>query len=169
MNHAEIENTPSLSRRALAYAIDFLILVGITDALRRWALPMKLDIGQVNIESSETALAALITYFYSGYFLHRFGQTVGRMALGVYVVDCKTGGPIGFIRAGLRDSLGRNLSISIMGIGYLIAFFREDRRTLHDLIFSTRVVRKRSEEKPISAPRVSPTITYDPQLPLDLR
>jgi len=65
------------------------------------------------------------------------GQTLGKMAFRVRVVSLH-GGPLSFGQAALRH-LGSWLSAVILGIGYLIAAFRADKRALHDLIASTRV------------------------------
>ena len=71
-------------------------------------------------------------------FLHwARGQTLGKMAFHVRVVS-GDGGPLSFGQAVLRH-LGSWLSAVILGIGYLVAAFRADKRALHDLIAGTRV------------------------------
>lgn len=71
-------------------------------------------------------------------FLHwARGQTLGKMALRVRVVSLD-GSPLSFGQAALRH-LGAWFSAVILGIGYLIAAFRADKRALHDLIARTRV------------------------------
>ena len=65
------------------------------------------------------------------------GQTLGKMAFHIRVVS-RDGGPLSFGRAALRH-LGSWLSAVILGIGYLVAAFRADKRALHDLIAGTRV------------------------------
>jgi len=71
-------------------------------------------------------------------FLHwARGQTLGKMAFHVRVVS-RDGGPLSFGQAVLRH-LGSWLSAVILGIGYLVAAFRADKRALHDLIAGTRV------------------------------
>jgi uncharacterized RDD family membrane protein YckC len=71
-------------------------------------------------------------------FLHwARGQTLGKMAFQVRVVS-RDGGPLSFGQAALRH-LGSWLSAVILGIGYLVAAFRADKRALHDLIAGTRV------------------------------
>jgi uncharacterized RDD family membrane protein YckC len=59
------------------------------------------------------------------------------MAFQVRVVS-REGGPLSFGQAALRH-LGSWLSAVILGIGYLVAAFRADKRALHDLIAGTRV------------------------------
>jgi uncharacterized RDD family membrane protein YckC len=71
-------------------------------------------------------------------FLHwARGQTLGKMVFRIRVVDL-TGGPLSFGQAVLRH-VGSWLSAVILGIGYLVAALRADRRGLHDLIARTRV------------------------------
>ena len=66
-----------------------------------------------------------------------WGQTLGKMAVRVRVVTLD-GGPLTLGRAILRQ-IGYWLSAVILGIGYLIAAFRGDKRALHDLIAGTPV------------------------------
>jgi uncharacterized RDD family membrane protein YckC len=71
-------------------------------------------------------------------FLHwTRGQTVGKMAFRIRVVS-RDGGPLSFGQSALRH-LGAWVSAVILGIGYLLAAFRADKRGLHDLIAGTRV------------------------------
>ena len=71
-------------------------------------------------------------------FLHwARGQTLGKMVFRVRVVMLD-GAPLPFGRSVLRH-LGSWLSAAILGLGYLLAAFRADKRALHDLIAGTRV------------------------------
>jgi uncharacterized RDD family membrane protein YckC len=75
---------------------------------------------------------------YTTWFIGKFGATPGKMACKLRVVT-SDGGRVSYPRA-----LGRNfaewLSWMIMGIGYLMAAFDDEKRTLHDRICDTRVV-----------------------------
>lgn len=55
-----------------------------------------------------------ITWFYSIYLHGRFGQTVGKMATRVRVVNALTEEPITFRRASLRDCVPILLSIPLL-------------------------------------------------------
>ncbi|HSE06071.1 MAG TPA: RDD family protein, partial [Methylomirabilota bacterium] len=71
-------------------------------------------------------------------FLHwARGQTLGKMALRIRVVDL-AGGPLSFGQAALRH-VASWLSALLLCIGYLFAAFRADKRALHDLVARTRV------------------------------
>lgn len=75
----------------------------------------------------------------SGYFvrLHWLrGQTIGKM-VSVRVVSLE-GGPLSFGQAVLRY-FGTWISACLLGLGYLLARVRADKRALHGLIVSTRV------------------------------
>lgn len=71
----------------------------------------------------------------------RWGATVGKMAIGARVVRLD-GSALGYGGAFLRW-WGERLSDLTCYIGYLFIAFREDKRALHDLIVSTRVIYKR--------------------------
>ena len=80
----------------------------------------------------EALIAAVLINFWS--------TTVGKKVLGMYVLRAD-GRPTGFWVALVRE-LAKNVSWWTFGIGFLIAAFREDKRTLHDLIAGTVVVKR---------------------------
>ena len=77
---------------------------------------------------------------YETWFVGKYGATPGKMACKIKVVVAD-GSRVTYLR-----SLGRHfakwLSAMILGIGYLMAAFDEEKRTLHDRICETRVIRK---------------------------
>lgn len=84
-------------------------------------------------------LSLVFTATYMIGFTGKYGATPGKMALGVKIVRAD-GGAIGVPLA-----VGRYFSTFIssmtIGIGYLMAFFDKEKRTLHDRICGTRVIR----------------------------
>lgn len=66
-----------------------------------------------------------------------WGQTLGKMALQIRVVRMD-GGPLSFGQSVVRY-LATFLSAIILGIGFIMAGLREDKRALHDLLAGTRV------------------------------
>jgi uncharacterized RDD family membrane protein YckC len=78
---------------------------------------------------------------YEVYFLTTRGATVGKMALGLRVIRAD-GGPIS---AGLAAGrfFASYLSGIILLIGYIIAAFDLEKRSLHDRICNTRVIYSR--------------------------
>lgn len=77
---------------------------------------------------------------YCTWFLGRFGATPGKMAAGLKVIR-PDGSPISYQRA-LGRTCAEWISSIILLIGYIIAAFDDEKRTLHDRIADTRVVYK---------------------------
>jgi uncharacterized RDD family membrane protein YckC len=86
------------------------------------------------------AVNLIIPAIYGTYFIGRYGATLGKMACGIKVVR-PDGGTISYPRA-LGRHFAEYLSGLILAIGYIMAAFDSEKRTLHDRICSTRVVRK---------------------------
>lgn len=76
---------------------------------------------------------------YPTYFLGKYSATFGKMACGLKVVR-PDGEKISYARACARF-FAEFLSSIILGIGYLMVAFDEERRALHDRICDTRVVK----------------------------
>jgi uncharacterized RDD family membrane protein YckC len=85
------------------------------------------------------AFSVIINLGYVIFFLGKFGATPGKMALKLRVVTPE-GGPIGYGRAAGR-AFAEILSAMICYIGYLICISDPERRTLHDRICNTRVIK----------------------------
>lgn len=77
---------------------------------------------------------------FNTFFIGRFGATPGKMALGLKVVTPE-GEPVTYMRAFGR-AWGEQLSGLVCDLGYLIAAFDDEKRTLHDHLCKTRVVLK---------------------------
>jgi uncharacterized RDD family membrane protein YckC len=67
-----------------------------------------------------------------------FGQTLGKMIVGVRVVGGEDGVPPSF-GASLLRYVAYFASCATLGLGYAMAALRHDKRALHDLIAGTRV------------------------------
>lgn len=74
------------------------------------------------------------------FFLGKFGATLGKMACGLKVIVAD-GSRITYLGA-LGRSFAEILSSLILLIGYIMAASDSEKRTLHDRICNTRVVRK---------------------------
>jgi uncharacterized RDD family membrane protein YckC len=66
------------------------------------------------------------------------GQTIGKRALGIRVIDFRTGGPIGYGRAFIRY-IGRIVSTIPCFLGYFWMLWDKERQCWHDK-FATDVV-----------------------------
>lgn len=80
----------------------------------------------------------LITGAYYTTFWVQSGATPGKSIVGLKVIS-ENGGPITWGQA-IGRYFGTWLSGAIMGIGFLMAAFDEQKRTLHDRLAGTRVI-----------------------------
>lgn len=81
----------------------------------------------------------LIAAAFTTFFLGRYGATPGKMACKLQVV-LADGSRISYARA-LGRHFAEMISYMILCIGYIMAAFDEEKRTLHDRICDTRVVK----------------------------
>src|SRR6266568_3219290 len=75
---------------------------------------------------------------YETILIGKYGATLGKMACKIYVVTAE-GGRVSYLRACGRY-FARILSAFTLLIGYIMAAFDPEKRTLHDRICNTRVV-----------------------------
>jgi uncharacterized RDD family membrane protein YckC len=92
------------------------------------------------IQMTLVVLQTSIGVAYATWFVGKFAATPGKMACGIKVVTSE-GGKVSYWRAFGR-SFAEMLSYMILLIGYIMAAFDEQKRTLHDRICDTRVIRK---------------------------
>ncbi len=78
---------------------------------------------------------------YYAYFHGRTGQTIGKKAVGIMVVDQVTGRPIGTGRA-IGRYFGAILSGIVCTLGYLWAAWDDQKQTWHDKMVNSIVVVK---------------------------
>jgi len=85
-------------------------------------------------------LSLLIGIAYFGYLEGgASGQTLGKRALGIRVIDFSSGGPIGYGRGVVRY-LGRIVSGVVCLLGYLWMLWDKEKQTWHDKIATSVVV-----------------------------
>ncbi|MGI8885877.1 MAG: RDD family protein [Gaiellaceae bacterium] len=118
----------SFGRRLVAYLID-TILLGIVYVV----------FAAIFDETVGSGLSLLIGIAYFGYLEGgASGQTLGKKALGIRVIDFSSGGPIGYGRGVVRY-LGRIVSGIVCLLGYLWMLWDKEKQTWHDK-FATSVV-----------------------------
>lgn len=138
--------------RFLAKFIDGVIL-----GICQWAImipvsmlmvPSMMDAGNQALSPNffmfmgvQVLLGISIPLFYNTIFIGRWGATLGKMACGLKVVNPE-GGKITYMRAFGRF-FAEWISMIILYVGYIMAGFDDEKRSLHDRICSTRVVKKR--------------------------
>lgn len=82
----------------------------------------------------------IISYAYYIVFTGHGGQTPGKMALRIKVIR-RDGSDIGYGRAAFREVVGKFVSAIILGIGYLMVAFDDQKRGLHDRMADTYVIK----------------------------
>lgn len=89
------------------------------------------------VRGATKLFSSLIGAGYTIVFHWMWGQTLGKMALQIRVVSMG-GGPLSFGQA-VGRYFASFLSALILGIGFIMAGVRSDKRALHDLLAGTRV------------------------------
>lgn len=160
----KLKNTARTSRRAAAYFLDLLVVYGlvvVTLFLSVMALGILKyggdDLMMRAIVSDPSTryfaqaahMILLLSYFTIAHWY--FGRTLGKWILGLEVRHEGQPG-LGFVR-----SFGRSLGYLVsgqltLGIGFLFPLFREDGRTLHDLLVNTDVAPQAGEQLALPAP-----------------
>jgi uncharacterized RDD family membrane protein YckC len=136
-----VERPAFFRERAQAAAAD----LGLLGAL--WALVVYFSsrAAHVPIRGLRPAWPYLVAYMaflgilYGGYFGGTTGQTLGKIWVGLRVVDV-AGRPAGYLRALARTALGA-LGVLGAGLGLVPMLFDPARRALHDRILHTRVIK----------------------------
>jgi uncharacterized RDD family membrane protein YckC len=82
----------------------------------------------------------LIGFAYYVGMLCAFGQTLGKMALGIRVVGPDGGKPV-FWRAAVREIIGKLISAFLFCLGYLWMLWDSEQQTWHDKLAGTHVER----------------------------
>ncbi|MCY4651763.1 MAG: RDD family protein [Dehalococcoidia bacterium] len=133
--------------RLAAVIIDGLI-VGIPSLLF-WLLAFASLISEGDESSLALVLASLVIiiviFIIQMVLLGTRGQTIGKIALKIRIVDAQTGAHTGWPRLVLLRAIVNAIltSIPFLGTIYWIVdslfIFRADRRTIHDLYSGTRV------------------------------
>jgi uncharacterized RDD family membrane protein YckC len=135
----------SWGRRAAAYLLDTLIVIGIVVAIGALAFGVAALNDSVGFVLFLIALVALIgfPFFYYIYYVGKDGQTWARRWLGIRVQHVRTGEPIGY-----GPATGRYLITIAFGIfyiplllDYLWPLWDQQNQTLHDKVVSSVVVR----------------------------
>ena len=99
--------------------------------------------GDQNKFARNTAIQALVLVFTAGYFViswTRGGQTIGMRAWRLRVVN-EDGSRVTWLRALLRFILA-TLSFALLGAGFWWQFFDREKRSAHDVIAHTRMLRE---------------------------
>lgn len=137
-------NYANFGQRLLAFLIDFLVLFIVTSLV--WLIFI-LPIPDRNILYEYKFIVLFINPFGSlfGWLYYaimecsRYRGTIGKIALGIAVVD-DNGERISFGNATGRF-FGKFLSSFLLGFGYLMILFTKKNQALHDILASTYIIR----------------------------
>jgi uncharacterized RDD family membrane protein YckC len=136
--------------RVVAVIIDTVVILVAQAVLYAVASMVFAGRSSIAIRGAAQVFGAMLIAVYPMLFHWRWGQTLGKMAVDIRVVTCRPtptspgwladSGPLTLGCAALRQ-FASLLSSAILGVGYLMAGLRRDKRALHDLIAGTRVER----------------------------
>ena len=118
----------SFGRRLVAYLLDSILIGIIYGVVYAISKPLAYPAG------------ILVGLIYFTYFEGTpSGQTVGKKALGIRVIDFSAGGPIGHARAFIRY-ISRFLSTIPCLLGYFWMLWDKEKQTWHDKLATSVVV-----------------------------
>lgn len=133
--------------RLLSYIIDWFVLlvptgiIGLVFGFGALSMSEANSMGAAQGTNAAGNMVSLaVTWAYFAVMEVKFGGTLGKLALGLRVVD-DNGNYLSFGRATGRY-FSKILSACTLLIGFIMAGFHEKKRSLHDLIAGTYVVRK---------------------------
>lgn len=138
-------DTRVVGRRVLAIIIDG-VLLGVVTSLVTLPAALAQGGGDGNVVSGllggVAALISLALFFgYYTYMEGRYGQTLGKMALGIRVVREDGLGAPGFGRAALRTVLRIVDGIAAYLVGFIVVLVSDKNQRLGDMVANTLVVR----------------------------
>lgn len=136
-----VERPAHPGERVQAAAIDGALLLGLSSVVVYFA-SRAAHTSVPGLRPAWPFLAAYLVFLglvYAAYFTGTTGQTLGKIATGLRVVD-RVGHPPGYLRAFGRATLGV-IGMAAAFAGTVPMFFDPARRALHDRLFRTRVVR----------------------------
>ena len=123
--------------RFLAALVDFVIIGAGISILGAIGV---IDLGEPS--ATDQVLEAVISFGYYVLLTAAFGATLGKMALGMRVVD-ESGQKAGFFRVLIRETIGKIVSFLVFFLGYIWILFDGKRQGWHDRIGRTFVVKAR--------------------------
>lgn len=131
--------------RVVASVIDSFLLSLVQFTL---TFAITLTVGAVGVSATEDPATSLVIWLfgatislaYAVFFTGYCGQTPGKMAVRIKVIRTD-GSEITYGRAAKREILGKFVSSILLGIGYLMVAFDNQKQGLHDKIADTYVVK----------------------------
>jgi uncharacterized RDD family membrane protein YckC len=125
----------SFGRRLVGFIIDTLVLLIAFIVVVTVAAEISEALGILAVFASIIGIFAYYIVLEGG----PTGQTLGKRALGIRVIDQNTGGPIGYGRSTIR-LIGRYLSQIPCYLGYFWMLWDREKQTWYDKLSSSVVV-----------------------------
>ena len=124
------------------------IIIGVIQGILNFGVGMVAGISSTPTSPENMTAFFMVFYIvnigvavaYTTWFLGKYAATPGKMALGLKVITAD-GGKVSYLKAFGRY-FAEIVSGIILFIGYIMAAFDDEKRTLHDRICNTRVVKK---------------------------
>ena len=124
------------------------IIIGVIQGILNFGVGMVAGISSTPTSPENMTAFFMVFYIvnigvavaYTTWFLGKYAATPGKMALGLKVITAD-GGKVSYLKAFGRY-FAEIVSGIILCIGYIMAAFDDEKRTLHDRICNTRVVKK---------------------------
>ncbi|MXW31068.1 MAG: RDD family protein [Chloroflexi bacterium] len=123
--------------RFAAFIIDAIVISVVIVVLDAIGI---IDIGEPS--ATDQVLEAVISFGYYILLTAAFGATLGKMALGMRVVD-ESGQKAGFLKVLVRETIGKIVSAIVVFLGFIWILFDGNRQGWHDKIGGTFVVKAR--------------------------
>ncbi len=121
--------------RFAAFIIDAIVISVVIVVLDAVDI---IDLG--NPSATDQVLEAVISFGYYILLTAAFGATLGKMALGITVVD-ENGQRAGFFKVLIRETIGKIVSGLVLFLGFIWILFDGNRQGWHDKIGGTFVVK----------------------------
>lgn len=116
--------------RLKAFVVDYLAIILMSAVLGNF------------LDTLGMILSFFIPVLYFGFFYQKYSSSPGKKLFGMKVVRSEDGEKPTYLDALVRDGIGKSLSSIILGVGYFMVLFRDDKRALHDLLSNTDVLIK---------------------------
>lgn len=128
--------------RFWAYLLDLIIIGSLNRLLINPVFrALDLDLNALSIFSPVSIATAVIFYAYFVLMTKFFGQTLGKMAFGLKVIDLK-GNKLSWGTILFREWIGRFISTTVW-ITYAIVAFLPKKQGIHDLFSDTTVIHEK--------------------------
>jgi uncharacterized RDD family membrane protein YckC len=112
------------------------LLAAITDGVIIGFINYWLDVLLPHVWFVEVWFPVWLAYFV--FTTGLLGRTPGKMAFGIYLRS--DSGRINLVTAGLREVVGKAISVMTLGVGFLVIAADREKRGFHDVIAGTRAV-----------------------------